>query len=296
MPATTLAAKQAALSALLKSFGTVLVAFSGGVDSTFLAVAAVDALGKDNVRAVLGVSASLAHDVHERARQLAADFAVPFREIATHELDDANYVANRGDRCFYCKQELWSRLVPYALKAGLGTVVDGTILDDLGEHRPGRSAGASAGVVSPLAECGFTKRDVRDAARERGIPIWDAPAAPCLASRLAVGIPVTPERLARVDRAESALRALGIAGDVRVRNLGDAARIELPPSELERWADDERRAQLAAAVQSAGFIRVLFDLRGYRRGALQEPQEPDRGDLVEITSAVARTVPDDTLA
>lgn len=297
--ATTLAAKQAALAAQLKSLGTLLVAFSGGVDSAYLAVAAVDALGRDNVRAVLGVSASLARDVHERARQLAADFAVPFREIETHELDDANYVANRGDRCFHCKQELWNRLVPYARKAGLAAVADGTILDDLGEHRPGKGAGSRAGVVSPLAECGFTKRDVREAARARGIPIWDAPATPCLASRLAVGVTVTPERLSLVDRAESALRALGIAGDLRVRNLGDAARIELPPAELNLWATAERRAQLAAAVRGAGFKRVLFDRRGYRRGALQESHPAEPTDVIDITGETTGDdishVPGDTL-
>ncbi len=178
--ATNLVGKQAALTARLHSFGTVLVAFSGGVDSAYLVVAALDALGRDNVLAVLGVSASIAHGVHERARRLAADFGVPFREVATHELDDADYVANRGDRCFHCKLELWNRLVPYAREAGLAAIADGTILDDLGEHRPGKAAGTRAGVVSPLAECGFTKRDVREAARRGEFPAGMRPRRPAL--------------------------------------------------------------------------------------------------------------------
>jgi uncharacterized protein len=279
----SLAEKQAALAARIGAYESLLVAFSGGVDSALLAVTALDVLGPARMLAVLGVSASMARDVHARARMLAGVFGVPFREVETHELDDGDYVANRGDRCFHCKQELWRRLVPIARESGFAVVADGTIAEDLHEHRPGGAAGARAGIVSPLAECGFTKHDVRAAARARGIPIWDAPAAPCLASRLAVGVTVTPERLASIDRAESALRALGIAGDLRVRNLGDAARIELPAAELGAWDDGAHHVQLAAAVRSAGFERVLFDRRGYRRGALQERQTMDAADVIDIT-------------
>ncbi|HYV98831.1 MAG TPA: ATP-dependent sacrificial sulfur transferase LarE [Gemmatimonadaceae bacterium] len=272
----------------LASRGSLLVGFSGGVDSALLAVVAHDVLG-ERMLAVLGVSASLAADVHARARQIANDFGVPFREMATHELDDENYVANRGDRCFQCKQELWRKLAPLADVLGFAALADGTIVDDLSEHRPGKAAGARAGVWSPLAECGLTKDDVRAAARLRGIPIWNAPAAPCLSSRLATGVTVTTERLARVERAETALRALGITGDLRVRHLGDAARVELPAGSVAEWERAPRRAALAAAVHAAGFARVLLDRRGYRRGSVstQERADAETGDVIEITSGPA---------
>ena len=278
------ALKERALAAWFRARGSVLVGFSGGVDSAYLAVTAADSLGAANVLAVLGVSGAVARDVHERARRLADEFGVPLREIATHELDDADYVANRGDRCYFCKQELWHRLVPIAHESGLATIVDGTIADDLHEHRPGHAAGVTAGVRSPLAECGFTKSDVRRAARARGIPLWDAPASPCLASRLAVGVTVTSARLANVEHAEAALRALGVTGDLRVRHLGDAARIELLPAQIDAWLAPARRAQLARAVVGAGFTRVLLDTRGYRRGALQEPGVSPANAVIDLTA------------
>jgi uncharacterized protein len=289
MTLTGLSAKQAALAKWLSARGSVLVGFSGGVDSALLAVTATDVLGAPNVLAVLGVSASLASNVHDRAAQLARQFGLRFREIETHELDDTNYTANRGDRCFHCKRELWNRLLPIAREEGMNVVVDGTIADDLSEHRPGMAAGTSAGVESPLAACGFTKADVRAAARERGIPIWDAPAAPCLSSRVVSGVEVTPDRLAVIDRAEAGLRALGIEGDFRVRHLGTAARVELPVDSMSRWSGPAERAAVAAVVHGAGFDRVLLDSRGYRRGALQE-----RGitEVTDITVTGAGGSPD----
>lgn len=286
----SLVPKQRALAAWLRERGSVLVGFSGGVDSAYLAVTAADTLGPSNVLAVLGVSGAVPHDVHERARRLADEFGVPFREVATHELDDADYVANRGDRCYFCKRELWQRLVPIAHESGLATIVDGTIADDLHEHRPGHAAGVNAGVESPLAECGFTKFDVRAAARARGIPLWDAPASPCLASRLAVGVTATAERLASVEHAEAALRALGVTGDLRVRHLGDAARIELLPAQVDGWLTPARRAQLANAVLGAGFARVLLDTRGYRRGALQEPGPSPSSAVIDLTADTPATL------
>jgi uncharacterized protein len=274
--------RMGALATWLRDRGSVVVAFSGGVDSAYLAVSARDVLGPERSLAVIGVSPSLPGSVLARARALAASFAVNVREIATNELDDPDYAANRGDRCFHCKTELWRRLLPVAAAGGFACVADGTIVDDLAEHRPGKAAGDRAGIASPLAECGFTKSDVRAAARARGIPVWNAPAAPCLASRVATGVRVTRDQLTRVDRAECALRALGIDGDLRVRVLGDDVRIELPPGKLGEWSDERRHHRLVAAVRAHGFARVFLDLRGYRRGALQDARP---AAVVEITDA-----------
>jgi uncharacterized protein len=264
------AQKLDALVSGLRSLRSVAVAFSGGVDSAFLAVTALDVLGPDRMTAMLGVSESLSAELGERAHHIASMYGVPLLEVNTRELERGDYVANRGDRCFHCKQELWSVLVPIAAAHGFACVADGTITDDVHEHRPGARAGARAGIISPLAHAGFSKADVRAAARDRGLPVWDAPAAPCLASRLATGVHVTRERLERVDRAERALRAFGIAGDLRVRDLGAEARIEIAPDELAFWNTSARRDALVGAVISAGFDAAHIDQRGYRRGALQE--------------------------
>jgi uncharacterized protein len=265
------------LAGWLSERRSLLVGFSGGIDSAYLAVTARDVLGRDDVLAVLGVSAAVPADIRARAAECARAFDIPYREVETSELDDPDYVANRGSRCYYCKRELWSRLVPIAREAGLAAIADGTLLDDLGEHRPGQAAGREAGIASPLAECGFTKEAVRAAARARGIPFWNAPSAPCLASRVATGVQVTAPRLAKIERAESRLRSIGVEGDLRVRDLGDCARVELAPDQLGRWLDPAQRNHVAAAVGGTGFDRVFIDPRGYRRGALQESDSAPGG-------------------
>jgi uncharacterized protein len=263
-----------ALAHLVRSFPSALVGYSGGVDSALLAVVLRWELGPERMVAAIGRSASYPLAQWQTAHEVARQFDVPLVEIATHELEDPDYVANRTDRCFFCKTELWRRLVPLAQARGLAVVCDGTNADDLrpGEHRPGYAAGRAAGVRSPLVEAGLTKADVRAAARALGIPVWDAPAAPCLSSRVAYGIAITPRRLAQVEQAEVYLRGLGVTGDLRVRHHGDggggggAARIEVEP----RWIAwvSERRAAIAARLAELGFAHVEVDPRGYRRGSL----------------------------
>jgi len=265
--------KEIALVEWLKSRGSVLVGFSGGVDSAYLACVALDALGAANVLAVIGRSASYPMEQWTRAREVADRFGVPVLELDTDEMNDPRYAANPSNRCYFCKSELWSRLVPVARARGLAVVVDGTNADDLRGHRPGKGAAAEQGVRSPLAELGFTKDEIRAFSRERGIPTWSQPSSPCLASRLPYGTEVTAERLATVEAAEAALRAIGVEGDLRVRYFGAVARLELAPGELERWRTADGRRAIHAAVTSAGFSSVEFDLRGFRSGSMNRQHE-----------------------
>lgn len=260
-------AAAAALHAWLGTHGPVLVAYSGGVDSSYLASAALDALGPDRMLAVLGRSASVPASQRADARALAGRLGLPLVEVDTRELDDPRYAANPVTRCYYCKTELWARLALIARARGL-TLVDGTNRDDLDDHRPGARAAAEHGVRSPLADCGLGKQDIRVLSAARGLPTWDQPSAPCLASRLPYGTAVTPARLARVEAAEAALRAAGVVGDLRVRDHGDVARVELAPALLDTWLTSAYRARLAAAVRSAGYAHVAVDLRGFRSGSL----------------------------
>ncbi len=261
--------RRSRLDALLVDVPSVLVGFSGGVDSALLAVAARRVLGRDRAVAALGVSPSLAATQHRQARDLARRFDVALIEVETAEHRDPHYVANPTNRCYFCKQELWAKLAAVARARGIAVVADGTNADDLGEHRPGLAAARAAGVRSPLAEAGFTKADVRAEARALGLPIWNAPAAPCLASRIRYGLAVTPDRLRAVERGEALLRAVGVAGDLRVRHRGAEARIEVTPAEFDTVR--RQRSRVAAAFLALGFQRVTLDLAGYRRGSLLTP-------------------------
>jgi uncharacterized protein len=263
-----LAAKEAALAEWLRVHGAVAIGYSGGVDSAFLAVAARETLGREGVLAIIGRSPSYPEQQWIAARKVADEFDVPVLELDTAELDDPRYAANPSDRCYFCKSELWGRLVPVARARGFRTVADGTNADDRGDWRPGSRAAGEHDVASPLAELGFTKADIRRSSRARGIPTWEQPSSPCLASRLPSGTAVTLERLRQVERAEAALRALGVAGDLRVRYHDDLARVELGASELGRWLASERSAALCEAVRAAGFERVAIDLSGFRSGSL----------------------------
>lgn len=256
----------ATLRQLLRTFPSALLGYSGGVDSACLAVLLRQELGPDRMLAVIGRSASYPDAQWRTAREVATRFDIPLLEIETREIADPDYTANPTNRCFFCKRELWTRLAAEAEARGLTVVCDGTIADDLREHRPGRAAGVERGIRSPLAECGMTKADVRAIAQSLGLPNWDAPAAPCLSSRIAYGIAVTPSRLRQVERAEAYLRELGITGDLRVRHHDRHARIEAERPWLPWLA--ERLGQITEQLTALGFTTVEVDPRGYRRGSL----------------------------
>lgn len=250
----------------LRSMGRMLLGYSGGVDSALLAVAGRRALGPDRFLAVIGRSASYPEAQWRAAMDIAGRFEVPLLELETRELTDPRYLRNAPDRCYFCKSELWSRLGELALGRGFDTVIDGTNTDDLGEHRPGLAAGRERGVRSPLAELGWTKADVRAASRALGLPTWDAPAAPCLSSRVRYGLEITPERLRQVEEGEAYLRSLGVTGDLRVRHLGASALVEVLPEQLDglrsRWDAVQR------FFAGLGFDSVALDPAGYRRGRM----------------------------
>jgi pyridinium-3,5-biscarboxylic acid mononucleotide sulfurtransferase len=262
------ARKEAALESWLRERRRVAIGFSGGVDSAYLAVVARRVLGDHAVLAIIGRSASYPAAQWATARSVAEQFEIPVLELDTDELADPRYAANPANRCYFCKTELWGRLVPVARDRGFETVVDGTNADDLSDYRPGAQAASEYGVASPLAELAFTKAEIRLQSRALGLPTWQQPSSPCLSSRLPYGTAVTAERLAQVERAEHALRALGIEGDLRVRYHDDLARIELGEEALACWLAPERSPQLHSVVRDAGFARVALDLRGFRSGSL----------------------------
>ena len=243
-----------------------LLGYSGGVDSGLLAVAGRQALGREDMLAVIGRSPSYPAAQWEAALALASQFDVPLLELETRELDDPRYVANAPDRCYFCKSELWARLGAVATARGFNVVIDGTNADDLTEHRPGLRAAGEHGVRSPLAELGWSKAHVRAAARELGLPTSDAPASPCLSSRIRYGLAVTPERLAQVEAGEAYLRGLGVSGDLRVRHHGATARVEVGADHQARLRN--RWDDVRTFFRSLGFAGVELDPRGYRRGSL----------------------------
>lgn len=253
------------LRAALHDIGPVVVAFSGGVDSSLLARVALDALGADAVLAATAVSPSLAAAEHEDCRRLADEWGLPWVEVATAELADARYRVNDGDRCYWCKSSLMDVLEPIAVRRG-ATVVLGVNLDDLADHRPGQRAAAERGACFPMVEAGLGKDEVRSAARSLGLRVWDKPAAPCLASRLPYGTEVSASLLGQIERAETGVRALGLA-EVRVRHYGERARVELAQAALAELGPDRRRA-IEAAVRAAGFDEVEIDPAGLRSGNL----------------------------
>ncbi len=258
--------RRARVRALIHSYGSVLVACSGGVDSVLLAAVAAEVLG-DKAVAATAVSPSLASGELDDARAAALAAGIRHLEVPTNELDNAAYAANAPDRCFHCKDTAYSTFADLALREGIAVVIDGTNADDNSDFRPGRRAARERNVRSPLAEVGVTKQEIRDWARELGLAVWDKPAAACLSSRVPYGSPVTLEKLTRIDRAESALKALGFR-QCRVRDHGTVGRVEIEPAQLGQLLD--RRLAVVEALKTAGFSYVALDLEGFRSGSMNE--------------------------
>jgi uncharacterized protein len=263
-----LAAKAGRLRDILSGYQSVLIAFSGGVDSAYLAIAAAAALG-DRALAVTADSPSYPDTHRQLALTIARDFGFPHDVIHTAELDRPEYRANPANRCYYCKDELYGRLAAIARERGMAVVVDGNNADDRADYRPGRQAAREHGVKSPLDEAGLTKDDIRELARAAGLASWDEPASACLSSRIPYGHEVTDERLRQIERAEEVLRELGFR-IFRVRHHDDTARLEIAKAEMPRALDPDVNARLVSALKALGYQYVSLDLQGYRLGSLNE--------------------------
>ncbi len=256
------------LRGILRAMDGVVLAYSGGVDSTFLLKVATDELG-DRVLAVTATSPTYTHEEYEGACEIARSLGVRHVSISTDELADANFCRNSPQRCYHCKTELFRKLRDIADGEGMGLVLDASNRDDCVDYRPGRRAAEEAGVRSPLVEAGLSKDDIRALSRDMDLPTWDKAAMACLASRFPYGEIITAEKLSRVERAEKLLRDLGFR-EVRVRSHGVLARIEVEGDGVGRLAEPELRRRIAGELKALGFVYVTLDLEGYRTGSLNE--------------------------
>jgi uncharacterized protein len=247
---------------------SVLVAYSGGVDSSYLALIATQELKKQAL-CVTGISPSVSEKQREQAKQIAEDFNFNHLTIQTEELENQDYTSNPANRCYFCKTELYGKLRAMAKNANIEFVLDGANVDDVSDYRPGRQAANENGVRSPLIEAGLNKNEIRELSRRANLPTWDAPASPCLSSRIAYGLPVTIERLSKIERGEEFMRVLGFR-EFRVRVHDELVRLEIAPAEMSRALTKDMTEKLAGKFRKLGFKYVTIDLHGFRSGALNE--------------------------
>jgi len=261
---------------LLHDYGRVLIAYSGGVDSTFLLKIALDCLGPKNVLACLAVSQLLQQNEFRRATELAKEVGATLEIIHTCEMNNPRFTANDPRRCYHCKTELFTLLQNLANKRGYPTVLCGDTADDLNDYRPGAQAARELHVACPLQQAQLTKQDIRTISRQLDLPTWNQPAQPCLASRLAYGLAITPDRLHQVEQAEAFLHRMDLP-ELRVRHHGQLARIEVPPDRIPDLAESHRRESIVAFLRNLGFTYVTLDLQGFRSGSGNEVlgREPD---------------------
>lgn len=261
--------KEKRLDDLLREMDKLLVAYSGGVDSTFLLFKAVQVVGKANVIAVTGVSETLPQSDLNTINRIIGQLGVAHREVRTKELTDPRFSRNPENRCYYCKDELYSRLTRIAEEKGYPHIIDGTNADDEMDYRPGLVAAREHGILSPLRDAGLTKEEIRSLSRGYGLETWDKPSSPCLSSRFPYGTLITAEKLSQVEKAEAYLRTLGLK-EFRVRHLDHTARIELLPTDMSRLLDEKVKGPLVNYFHSLGYIYVTLDLEGFRSGNLNK--------------------------